>query len=488
MPMKFFIVKPGRLLKLNAFAHPMRMKTTSLSQIIIFAILICTSCSNKGKLYPSDTFPQYKGVYEYLNSSTIIITPSDFDSTLYAILDDAKYPLRYVKNDTFMNSTNDLVIFKRDDKNEVRAFEVGGDVFELIRKDTTTREWFPRKESSDRYKYAVPPSSNDGLETGGIDEAFTHPELLEEMVRETIKGTYADVHSILIYKDGKLVLEEYFYEYDINKPHQLRSASKSFIGTLVGISIDQRTIGSETDRLMPYFSKKYPTIVGNDERKSALTIKDFLTYRHGMDCNDENPETAGHELKMIKNPDWVKFTLDLPMIEVPGKRSSYCTGCAQTLGSLVELVNNQPIEEFAKKNLFSPLGIDNYQWRFDPDTSSQLTFNQMYLRPRDILKLAKIYLDKGIWKGKQIVSKEWIEKTFTKDDIEFGYLWRHKSFDVDGKTYRSFLATGNGGQKINIWPDQNMITVFTGGNYNSFLAGKPTPPNEMIPLYILKAL
>lgn len=130
------------------------------------------------------------------------------------------------------------------------------------------------------------------------------------------------------------MLEEYFYGYTENKPHQLRSATKSFIGTLVGIAIDQGNIKNENELLFPLFKREYNTIENRDIRKEKITIKDFLTYRHGMDCNDENPNTAGHEQKMMESSDWVKFTLDLPMIEEPGVKSSYCTGCAQTLGRL----------------------------------------------------------------------------------------------------------------------------------------------------------
>lgn len=75
------------------------------------------------------------------------------------------------------------------------------------------------------------------------------------------------------------------------------------------------------------------------------------------------------------------------------------------------------------------------------------------------------------------------------DKGDYGYLWQHKYFIVNGKEYNSYLSTGNGGQKINIWPELDMITVFTGGNYNSYaIYGKSTPPNELIPKYILKAV
>jgi CubicO group peptidase (beta-lactamase class C family) len=176
------------------------------------------------------------------------------------------------------------------------------------------------------------------------------------------------------------------------------------------------------------------------------------------------------------------------MVKESGKSSSYCTGCALTLGSLIEMATRKNIEDFAKENLFTPLGISNYDWTFEPNQVSMATLSQMYLTPRDLIKLAKLFKDGGKWKGKQLISKSWINQTFDMKDGEYGYLWYKKYFDIDGKRYRSYMASGSGGQKINIWPELDMITVFTGGNYNSYqLYGKSTPPNEMIPNYILKA-
>ena len=212
-------------------------------------------------------------------------------------------------------------------------------------------------------------------------------------------------------------------------------------------------------------------------------------YRHGMDCENNNPESKGNEQSMMQSNDWVKHTLDLPMVTKPGEKSSYCTGCPLTLGSLVEIATNQQIENFAKENLFEPMGITNYNWTFEPNQASMNTFSQMSITPRDLIKLAKLFKDGGKWNGKQILSKEWVDKTFDMNKGDYGYLWEHKYFLIDGQQYNSYLASGNGGQKINIWPELDMITVFTGGNYNSYeLYGKSTPPNEMIPRYILEAL
>ena len=340
------------------------------------------------------------------------------------------------------------------------------------------------------YRYKQPEEANDGLKTGGaLEDVFENPEPILDMVKETIKGEYPDVHSILIYRNSKLVLEEYFYGYDKNTMHQLRSAGKSLKGGILGIAIDKGFVKSEKEKLMPFFNSKYAKIANIDERKNQITIEDFLRYRHGMDCENDNPDSKGSEIAMMQSTDWVKHTLDLPMVAEPGEFSSYCTGCSLTINSLIEIATNQKIESFAKQHLFDPLGISNYKWTFEPNQSSMSTFSQLYVTPRDLLKLAILYKNDGVWNGQQIISEEWIAKTFTMEKGDYGYFWQHKYFMIDGKQYDSYLATGNGGQKINIWPELDMITIFTGGNYNSYaIYGKSTPPNEMIPTYIVKTL
>jgi len=451
--------------------------------------------SMQNKSQPSASYQQlleYDGKYEYFSESTLKIIVSPMDTMLYAVIDDAKYPLFHVEADTFSNVQDAPVIFQRDDQGNIKGYMVDGQSFGLITTDINKMVWYPRKELFDHpkdYVYQTPEETNDGLETGHINNAFEQEERIKEMVKETIKGEYPDVHSILIYKDKKLVLEEYFYGYDRNTEHQLRSATKAFIGSLVGLAIEAGVIGSDRDRLLPYFKDEYESFDHMSDQKKSITIQDFLTYRHGLDCENDNPESAGNELEMMNSSDWVKYTLDLPVVTKPGKTPFYCTGVALTLGRLVEIATNKTLEEFADEHLFKPMGIAHYEWRFDPDSSSRQTFSQMYFQPRDMVKLATMYMNEGKWQGKQILPKTWVRKTFKEHSSGFGYLWEHKHFVVDGKQYNSYMASGNGGQKINIWPEYDMVTVFTGGNYNSYeLYGKSTPPNQMIPKYILPAI
>jgi CubicO group peptidase (beta-lactamase class C family) len=459
---------------------------------LIFLIPLIIGCTSPKEKSEYNKLLEYEGNYKYVDNTTLDIMASELDTTLYAVIDKAKYPLKHIALDSFANIADIPVVFERNQSSQVTSYKTGGQEFQLISSDIEKTEMFPRKElfhNPNNYVYQEPKKTADGLETGSLKDEFKNPVPIINMVKETIKGKFPDVHSILIYKNNKLVLEEYFYGYDTNTPHQLRSATKPFIGGILGIAVDKGFIKSEKEKLLPYFNSIYPEIANLNERKKEITIENFLMYRHGLDCENNNPESQGNEESMMQSEDWVKYTLDLPMIGEPGVSSSYCTGCALTLGSLVEIATDKKIEDFAKENLFEPLNISNYKWTFEPNQTSSDDFSQTYFTPRDLIKLAKLFKDGGKWKGNQIISKSWIDKTFNMDKGDYGYLWEHKYFVVDGQTYNSYLASGNGGQKINIWPELDMITVFTGGNYNSYqLYGKSTPPNEMIPNYILKSL
>lgn len=463
-----------------------------MKKLFFLISIIAIGCSSSQKDSAFQELKDYEGRYEYTGETTLELVASALDTTLYAIIDNAKYPLKHIERDSFINIREVPVVFQRNEDSEVVSYTSEGQKFNLISKDFERVEMLPRKDlykNPETYTYQKPEQLEDGLETGLLSEAFSNDTSIINMVKETIKGNFPEVHGILILKNDKLVLEEYFYGYDKHTPHQLRSASKPFIGALVGMAVDNNFIKSEDEKLIPIFKNRYEVIENMDNQKMQISIEDFLTYRHGMDCENNNPKSKGNEQAMMQTADWVKYTLDLPMITRPGEFSSYCSGCSIVLGSLVEVVTGMEIEEFAKKSLFEPMGITNYEWTFEPNPKSINTFNQKYLTPRDMVKLAKMYKDGGQWNERQIIAKSWVDKTFTAQEGDYGYLWEHKYFDINGVRYNSFLASGNGGQKINIWPELDMITVFTGGNYNSYeLYGKPTPPNEMIPKYILKAL
>jgi CubicO group peptidase (beta-lactamase class C family) len=384
--------------------------------------------------------------------------------------------------------SNDSVQFFRNPSNGITGYISGKDSFKLLRKDVFFPEtiWYARLPTAKNYyyKYEEPKEYKDGLKTGTIQKSGLDTALLSQMMRKIIDGTYPNVHSVLIIKDGKLVFEEYFYEYNKDSLQELRSASKSFVSALAGIAIENGFIKSKNETVLSFF-REY-TFKNISEAKERISIENLLTNQSGLDCDVSNPNSEGNETTMSNSDDWIKFTLDLPMVDTPGGKGRYCSGNPVTLGRIIEKTTKKSLPDFAKANLFAPLNISTFRWNFKPDKSSSETFCQLYLRPRDMAKFGLLYLNKGNWNGRQIISKDCVQQSLKKHSVvqgvDYGYLWWIKYLDADGVRYYGKAAQGNGGQKIYIWEDQNMVTVITGGNYNT-----QSPSDELIKNYILPA-
>ena len=431
---------------------------------------------------------EFEGLYEYINHTTLKIAASPIDTLLYAIIDKSKYPLTAFDKDLFLTRQKDKVQFFRNNSNAVAGYIFNNDSLKLISNNVFFPKeiWYPRPVSAEDFKYTYekPEDLKDGLVIGSVEKSGLDTALLAEMIRKIVDRTYPNVHSVLIIKDRKLLFEEYFYEYSKDTLQELRSATKSFYSALTGIAIDKGYIKSISEKVLSYFPEY--TFGNNLHLLNQVTIENLLTNQTGLDCDITNEKAAGNETKMHNSDDWVKFMLDLPMIDSPGRKGMYCSGNSIILGRIIEKQTKQPLTEFAKQTLFDPLGITKFKWQFNPDKSSAETFCQLNLRPRDLAKFGLLYLNKGKWNGKQIISSEWCEQSLKKHSIiqgvDYGYQWWIKYLDADGVRYYGKAAQGNGGQKIYIWEQQNMVTVITGGNYNT-----QSPSDELIRKYILPA-
>ena len=224
-----------------------------------------------------------------------------------------------------------------------------------------------------------------------------------------------------------------------------------------------------------------------------MTLGNFLSMSSGLDCNDHSSTSPGRETVIDDTPDWVKATLDLPMINDPGTKGYYCSGGVAVVGRITENAVHTRLPEFAQANLFAPLGISRADWVWNYDlTNADKEYSQIHLRPRDMLKLGILFADDGRWHGHQVISASWVHESIAEhshvDNVSYGYFWWRPWLDVKTPTGSQHIdviaAQGNGGQKIYLVPQYELVAVFTGGGFNA----ESTPPNTIMAKIILPAL
>jgi len=298
-----------------------------------------------------------------------------------------------------------------------------------------------------------------GWQTSTPEEQGLDSAKLAQGLRQ-INQSGIPIHSLMIVRNGKVLLDATFYPYDGRSPHSVGSVTKSLTTTLIGIAVDQGRLHL-ADKMVSFFPDF--TIANLDARKSEITIGDLATMSSGLDCLYEPYEPTVQAMEA--SPDWIRFGLDLPMAYEPGTHWEYCgVGMHLLSGILERAVGMSPLE-FARQNLFGPLGIQGVVWPTDPQ-GVNLGAGNTRLYPADMAKIGFLYLHGGVWDGKQIVSRSWVEES-VKEQVarpggdDYGYGW----WSSVGDAGMSFFAEGNGGQVINVNPGFNTVVVTTGGGF-----------------------
>lgn len=439
----------------------------------------------------------YQGVYAYQGGTTLMIVATD--TKLFAVIDEAKYPLRSIGSDRFLNSGGDTIPFRRAANGAVSGFVERAVFFPrrtsvldsaVVADVRAVARPVGKDGTAAAYRYEIPADIGDGIRVGNAVEAGLDTAVIARMVQRVVDGSYPDVHGILVYRGGRLVIEEYFYGYDRGRPHQMRSASKSVVSALVGIAIDRGALTGVAELVTKRLA--YSGYANPDPRKDALTLRDLLTMQSGLACDDWNGASPGNESRVYQSEDWVKFVLDLPMVTQPGTHGSYCSGNVMVAGRMVERATGKPLPAFAQENLFDPLGIraSDVRWNYTLSSSNAATFAQLYMRPRDMLKLGILFQQQGLWNGRQVISREWVARSMgewsTVGDQKYGYFWWHQWVMVaapGGQRHVDMIvATGNGGQKIFLVPSLDLIVVLTGGNYNTQSPAMSIMAKDLLPV------
>ena len=271
---------------------------------------------------------------------------------------------------------------------------------------------------------------------------------------DAIERQHLNLHSLLVIRNGYLVSETYFEQYRQDMRHELYSCTKSFVSTLIGIAIDKGYIDGTNHRIMDFFPGR--TFANLDRQKEDMTLEDVLTMRTGLDWQEKDQVFRA---MYHQSQDWVKFMLDLPMVQPAGSGFLYCSGCSHLLSAILQQTTGMDPRDFAEQHLFKPLGISNIRWETDAE-GIPIGGWGLQLTPRDMGKLGYLYLLGGQWEGQQIVSTEWVENATkmhveTGGELGYGYQWWTYPY------LAAYTALGRDGQTIFVIPGSDLVIVTT---------------------------
>jgi len=275
---------------------------------------------------------------------------------------------------------------------------------------------------------------------------------------------FETLYSLLVIKNGYLVAEDYFNDGSIDQKDRLQSVTKSFTSALVGIAIKQGCLLSVDQKMLEFF----PEIAGKitDPRKEQITLQNLLEMRAGYPREEDSKALwdgllSGHYPPLIE---------EFPLVSDPGTMFHYSNLTSNWLGIIVDRSCGMNLKSYAEEYLFSPLDIDAGEWAQDADGHNN-GCGDLHLAARDAAKFGLLYLNDGIYKGNQIVPKDWVENSlqtysvnqaFAKSigdfrDIGYGYQW----WSANAGDYHVNFAWGHGGQLIVLVEELDIVIVTT---------------------------
>lgn len=316
--------------------------------------------------------------------------------------------------------------------------------------------------------------------------------LIRQMNRDILHHDFKNITSIVVIKNGKLLLEEYFNGASRATLHDTRSASKSHTSALMGIAIKDHYIKNEDQTLKDFYSLK--THANYSAKKDSVKLRDLLTMSSAFNGSDQNQDSPGNEENMYPTDNWVKFALDLPMdnAKANGRQWDYFTAGVVLLGDILDKSVPGGLEKFADERLFKPLGITKYQWEYTPQKVVN-TAGGLQMSALDNAKFGQLYKNGGSWNGKQLIPAQWVARSLHKNlplperpNEFYGYLFWNKTYTIGGKGYETWYCAGNGGSKIYIFKDQPLVMVITATAYNMSFAHPQV--DRLMNSYLLPAM
>jgi CubicO group peptidase (beta-lactamase class C family) len=382
-----------------------------------------------------------------------------------------------------------------DSDSGVMGIPIRGETYNFTRDTDHSSAFYPRGNPPARYHYSPPVQLDDGwpvstLEKEGLDRATIEKfvQKLIDMPMDNISSS--QIHSLVIARHGKLVLEEYFHGHDRDSPHDLRSASKSWTNVLIGAAM-QSGVPIRLD------TPVYRTMLGQvpadlDPRKKAMTLEHLISMTAGFDCDDSGERPGDEDVmqQQVKEPDWYRYSLAVPMAWNSGDKIVYCSMKPNLAAGMLEKIAGEPLPEMFQRLVAKPMRMSNYHLFLQP-TGQAYGGGGHQFTTRDFMKLTQLFLNRGTWEGRRIVSPEWVAKSSAalrvlspRSGQTYGYLWNSVAYDHKGRKLHAFFPGGNGGQVYIGVPELDLLIAFTGGNYADgvmFRSQQEFVPKDILP-------
>jgi CubicO group peptidase (beta-lactamase class C family) len=250
-----------------------------------------------------------------------------------------------------------------------------------------------------------------------------------------------------------VIAEGWWAPYRADRIHMTHSLTKSVSVCGVGFALAEKRFGLD-DKVISFFPEFLPAKV--DDNLAAMTIEDLLTMRTG-----HARETSGSEWRPIKTS-WVAEFFKIPVVKKPGTEWVYTSAATYMLSAIISKTTGQKLADYLKPRFFEPLDIRDYEWDIDPHGITPGA-NGLSWRTADSLKLGVLYLQKGMWQGKQVLPVGWAEAVqapHVKD--KYGYQWW---LGPD-----NYSARGLFGQFTFVFPKDDAVLAITSAVQRGFTA------------------
>ncbi|MFN8571385.1 MAG: serine hydrolase domain-containing protein [Gemmatimonadaceae bacterium] len=290
-----------------------------------------------------------------------------------------------------------------------------------------------------------------------VDSVF---DSLNEDTTHTLKG-------VLLRQHGCTLAERYFNGDGPTTLHDIRSATKSITSTLVGLAIQQGLVATVDAPLSELLPK------GMLPSSGQILLRDVLTMRTGLDSDDRDSLAIGNENRLDESSDWTAFAGTVPLKWKPGERYVYSSFSAFLAGTVVEHASHLPLQEYARRNLFEPIGITRFEWRRGPKGEGVGQGN-LSITARDMAAIGELFLNNGRSAGRQVVDSQWVAAALASrvsiSQVDpyadaYGYMWYTRRYTWNGHELVVHFASGNGGNKIYIVPAYDLVLTITSSAY-----------------------